>query len=494
MSTRSIKFQSEQAGPFSEGSIIDINIPASVQMSNMDKSYIQFNSRLTYAEADPTTGIGVHNIAVNAEYPNSIFVRNARLHSSKLGILEEIHHVNIYDANTHAHEVDFSSIKRTIDANYKHDYYKGIKTMPYSSPYQNLKLTGTQASTNNQDVAINISLNRLFPMLKGMKQWSNEKLGDLRITIELDKYLTNGYVPLMEMRDYYANSPAGLSDNLPFANQIVVGPKKVFVTGDDQTSDTLSLWVGQKVNINYKDGPTANQNQVAIIAEIDFVTNAGKATITLDRDVPVANAANKITDALLTTLPIAADSAQMTLDKCAVIVKQLFLNSKQREKANDNMKDMKMPFRTVSLEKKYMAATTHYTNQFDMPSGTVNALILTPALNNVWSVPGNLQRYRLALDGEDTTDRDIQYGGDLEFDRLMNTYTNMDKNIRSLYNAYNDAAYDSAYVIPQPVPLSEKNQQLQIDLYSTIAMAAKNIYVYKEQLKEINFKDGMVSL
>ena len=109
----------------------------------------------------------------------------------------------------------------------------------------------------------------------------------------------------------------------------------------------------------------------------------------------------------------------------------------------------------------------------------------------------NVDAYRWRLNGVDTTDRDVIPFQSLYHDRLMATLTSgrvKVKNLR-LFNADSGSqSKDSILMIPQPIPLSEKNQVLQLRTHqgSVAGSSSRTLHLYKQVQKQIRLKGQQV--
>ena len=134
-----------------------------------------------------------------------------------------------------------------------------------------------------------------------------------------------------------------------------------------------------------------------------------------------------------------------------------------------------------------ITANTQYDRQFDLRSGVINAMMLTPPQNHLVSVADNATSFRWRLNGLEQTNRDIVINQSLYNDRLLSVLSSGNIKVRNLSPV--------SFVAPQSVPLSPEQQVLQIRLnQGSSGSTAKILYLYKQVRRAIKASNTMVQV
>jgi len=175
-----------------------------------------------------------------------------------------------------------------------------------------------------------------------------------------------------------------------------------------------------------------------------------------------------------------------------IIVPQYLLSPAQVNSMESKMKrGVNMNFLTYEVERINMPSivkSTQYDRQFDLRSGVINAMMLTPTQNNLLSITDGASSFRWRLNGLEQTNRDIVINQSLYNDRLLSVLSSGNIKVRNLA--------PNSFIAPQSVPLSPEQQVLQIRLNqgSQSDSTAKILFLYKQVRRAIKASNSMVQV
>ena len=174
-----------------------------------------------------------------------------------------------------------------------------------------------------------------------------------------------------------------------------------------------------------------------------------------------------------------------------IIVPQYLLTPAQVNSMESKMKrGVNMSFQTYQLERINMpvvSSNTQFDRQFDIHPGTINAIMLTPAINTLPSITDNVSSFRWRLNGLEQTNRDIVVNQSLYNDRVMSVLSSGNIRVRNLSPV--------VFIAPQSIPLSPERQVLQIRLnQGGTASNAKILFMYKQVRKAIRASNSRIEV
>ena len=94
----------------------------------------------------------------------------------------------------------------------------------------------------------------------------------------------------------------------------------------------------------------------------------------------------------------------------------------------------KLNYLTWNVEMSNMQDTDDYRRTYELDANTQSVVLVSQMPDQVFGYDGSMGSYRTALNNIDTTDRDVDFGDALYFDRLL---TNVD-NVKSLHTDLSD--------------------------------------------------------
>ncbi|MDF1853377.1 MAG: hypothetical protein P1U85_21245 [Verrucomicrobiales bacterium] len=475
MTTKLLKFQSEQAGPFDvSNNKVDIVLPSYIGYSDLSQSCIILNLKLKNKPTGNDLGIAIDQ-SFNDKLDATCLIKHCSLTSDTLGTIEDLQCVNVFNSNMNYYTMDFED-------------EKSAHTMGYGSQNEiGTFIRKNKSGSNNstQETYLQIQLSKLFGIGR-TKQFPNGLIGNCKIHLEFEDDVANIVPKLFKKR---------------------IDPTIYNITKVSNTSFTLptrlqqafNLYVGQSILMGDDDAFTNQVDSIIDSISFDSSTNLTTFTHTTPNTHPYIRL-KAYDDSAITNANLTYEIQDVKLK-----VYQYLLSSKQQESLNSKMKKgINLGFSTYSLERvnlnDALGVSQTYDRQFDIEPNCYNVMALSPIQNTAsynpfWGRQDNLAKYRWRLNGIDTTDRDISPYKSLYNDRLMATLSSGQYKAKNLNLKRNDSTpvadvnipKDSLLIIPQPIPLSNNNQVLQIRTVqgATASTANKTFHLFKQVQKAI---------
>lgn len=491
MSYQLIKYQNTEGGPFTpSNNRCSININQNEGSINMSKSHILLECDLSFSNTTTYTGelkLGDKGNG-NTRHTASSLIRTASLETEKKGLLEENKHVNVLSqtlANYNKSNEDWNG------GNYFGDgacWVKDNKTflkVPMEEiygmgdmnnyPCEQLGHTTLKLEFENQQ-----SPQDLFYQSDDMKRhdvesscedvagsatdviFTTETFKSADIMNELLKvddpvtvFYTEGGVDkefdtTIKSLNLNAQSKAAveLNKDLPVSTQISFAYKGNSVNFDDYTA-TANVdinQVGVTMNsIDYENNIVVGM-KYRVAVEVANQFNVEDATITSVEVVPKAgNTPEKIRVKWSEKLSIATGAQAIQISMTRVKAGDVDTFSISRATAviarnNGTVGKAPTSYMTHRLEMTNNDATSDYRHQFKLENNTLSSYIL-PVRTGLMGQKNGITSYRLTLNGEDTTNRDVEYASSLYDDVLL-------RNIPELKSLNHDNGSTNVFTAP----------------------------------------------
>ena len=443
MPVKVLKLVSEQSGPFSRtNNKVDIKIPAYVGYSDLSKTCLVVNLKLTDNTGDP---IGLFDAAFNTGLDASCLIKNCSIESSNSGMIESIPASNVLTTNLNLLSRDFEDLeaKRVYGygETYSDDSSHSVGTL--------LKKRFRGSTYSTQESYLKIPLKTLFGIAK-MKQFPNSMVGDLTIHVEFEDDLRVINKMFKQVKNFTMNVDVAGGASTTFKNPNAGIPP-----------DSSALWVGQPVK-TYNNG-LGGGSVPNVITAIDYDTATNKVQYTLNSSVTWSNTSSD-------NFVQPGDSAksdhilEYSVSEIDCVVYQWILSPKQQQSLNSKMKrGVNLQYLTWKAERvniPSILAKNTYNRQFDLEPNTVNVIGLIPHVPPPSSVTLNsaqpllsrfdsAESYRWRLNGIDTTNQDVLPLGWLYNDRLLATSSNGHMKVKNL-NLNNLRAYNTVNSVYDP--------------------------------------------
>jgi len=473
MTTKILKFQSVQAGPWDvSNNKADIVIPSYTNYCDLSRSCILLNLKLLKSDG---SDLGLQDASFSNGLDASCLIKNCSFSSDVVGSIEDVPSLNVLNANLDRYVMDFED--QRCAKTFGFDNQNNIGTF--------LRKDKSGDSNSLQETYLQIPLSRLFGIGE-TSQFPSNMMGNCKIHLEFEDDAVNVIPKLFQKQ----------------TDPTVVSVTKTNATVASFTSNlqqNFNFYVGQPV-VTAEDSVGNNQVQQKITA-ISY--DGSKTNITL---TPGDNAnAWNILYADDTT-GTDNNAIKYQINDVQLKLYQYNVGPSQVQSMNSRLKNgLTMEYMTYSLERVNLptiSANATYDRQFDIEPNCVNAFAVIPIdsvanYNPFLTRRDNINSYRWRLNGIDTTDRDIVPFQSLYHDRLMASLTSgrvKVKNLRLFNSEGGNQVKDSNLMIPQPIPLSEKPQVLQLRTHqnATGGTASRTLHLYKQVQKQIRLKGQQV--
>ena len=242
----------------------------------------------------------------------------------------------------------------------------------------------------------------------------------------------------------------------------------------------IPFYVGQALFYRgFNDTTPIPANEFKYITGISYDETTRKATVTFnDKLGTVADTKDFDVD-YIGDVPLSHYNPPPVLSTSIVEVEMVLYSKNMTTKGSQQI-----DYITTQSQRFNMYGNDHQ-DTFELEPNCFNFMIMQPSLSALVSNRNNLTNYRLRLDGEDLTNRDVtvdKQNRQLQNDRLNMTFQNAGIPLRTLnstnpqplryrtlktqiLNNSNDIVYPL-----NPVPLTERNKMLQVRLQGTGAL------------------------
>lgn len=283
--------------------------------------------------------------------------------------------------------------------------------------------------------------------------------------------------------------------------------------GDRRELHATPYYVGMPVTVVAEQLGTASVSEATTVSKLTVNGDNLEIEIATPLNVGVATAACT----LIRISPReyrAANRTQYTatwqVDEIYLQMAEIQLSPKQMEGARKALANLEIPWMEQRLIQKNMPATTVHTEVVHADANCAGMAVLTPQNLELLSGWDNCERYRFAIDGKETTNRDVLVydstntqpvvGRQLHNHLLKKYFGNVSKALKK-YDA-NYASYaqpDSArthamYPLVTPVVPREQIVQLQLFNDNGTNMEAKNLFMVFTHLRVLKLSNGRVQI
>ena len=477
-----IKINSRQGGPFNKSqNLVDFTIPDDGAY-DMDKSFVNIHAKVS---VDSSNDGGVYNYQVyykteagirsNNDTDNIALVRNVDFSTSRAGSLENIRRVDILRQNLKnmAESVD--------DKNGK--LYKKLNQYTTRSGYvvgPGLELhgEGTVKSTYQDTFPIQIPMSDLLNL--GRDVLPMDKLGQGRLHLELwtDKW---GVEQVFKSGETMISA-----EYQAFADVSAVGDVSVLTTRHSfKRLEDSPYWVSQALQFSGTGagGGPSPSNVKRIITGIEHLSN-GTLELTLESPLATLTSGQSIT--AITCDGVNWVDATLTFEYAELVL----------QKSNESVPSGNLTYTTWTSEEDNGNGLTSFQKQYIVEPNAVNVLAFFPDGNTgLMSINTDLTKYRLRIDNADLTDRDVEDGSPLYYDRLSMTFANMGMRLKNLHeevrdNRKNITDFDDAFgtfplvSIATPCNATQNNKLLQFNIDAT-GNGIKKLVLFKNVIRQV---------
>ena len=483
--------------------LLDFSIPANSGTYDLSKAYVDLSIRGIFVEATPvhnsvsgdSTGIFAGTAEVQEGQPaavdannridyttavngdNVVLVKNCEIVSSLKGRIVASRNVRVIRGNLAAYNSDEG------DRRDETTRIGGSRQGRNNFEFGNLaELTGIgQEPSIQKNLGVKIYLRDIVNFGK-VKNYDSAKMGRLDIHLEMEmseqnggriayrQNFSNGGAPYTENQKLEGTLPLlGALDNVPAA--VVPGGQTADPTSVQTTAKYTSVkdspfWVGQKLNITCGAAVAGaatftNCHKILSIEHNDGTTVAAdKGKLVLNLDTTNLNvqltAGQQLQQMTLTSLDPAVTFACDSQDLVCSVMDSPGADSLDYSEYH-------------LVEDNVAAATNSLQRTYQIPPNTINCVVLFPS--PIYS-HDFISTYRVSINNESLTTRDVEYGSSEHIDLLRKSAVNrgmkLKDNNEQLQTDRGRQGQAGSYLnvksIQFPVPLSSATQLLDLEV------------------------------
>ena len=480
-----IKLASSQGVITAQQNILDFYIPSG-GVYNLKDSYIELmcnaesNSATTVAGGIFSVGLRWQNPPVadantQTHFVNAALIKNCFMESEMKGMVDSIRRVDILRQNLAllGRSQTESRSDDVLDAN---NVVEPLERAHYGL-FSDLNKEGTVKSQYRDQVPIQIRLGDLMDVCNAT-EYDTNLAGQTRIQVELNLDKVKAYQTLTQ-----ANNTLQEADAFTSTADGTAYTQLVFGTAADPgrraVPDLVNspYYVGQIITVT-ATGTGGGANIAAQSREITAITFDGiRVTLT------VASLGNYDNGQGLEDIQVTianADSVAINFNSANVVLRQV---------ANPQALHQ-IAFTTYDLEEDNGNDLNSFRKQYLLPGECTNVMIMFPSENtDLNSVNDNLTSFRLSLNNEFLTDRDVSRDTPLYYNQLASTVMNMGFALRNLQQRPGDSlastegnlyatSENCVYVANYLQPL-QSEKLLNVDLNAG-GTGIKKLAIYKQ--------------
>ena len=496
------KYNSLQSGAFSSTkNLLDFELPA--KQLDLEKSYINLVASTTFVDADVNTGEGVYNYDIqwsgtDISLPNVALVKHARLTSDKVPILEDIRRVDALRTQQHQYT-------KNMDDSEGKDYQKLFQPRVQ----QNIQLApgieffgegSTKSKVHNTN--IQIPMKDIFELGK-MKKYPGDKLGRSRVHLEMnfDKLSVRqrngaGTRTAGGGRDFVATSYTTFENFAVAVGDIGTSANPFIMKEPLNDIKDSPYWVGQKLSFEgtkrTAGAPTGTVNVTALITNLELLTtgaNAGKLAVTMATALTNLGATEDCID--ITCDGVTATSITFTFLEAEAVLEEVAPS--EYEKMDQ------LQYSTFTNEGDNGAGIESFSRLYSVEPECFNLYVLPITIGDVLPAlqpPNRFESYRLSIDNEFVTNRQVDYDTPLYYDEVSKTFlngnlplkdlTNTNPNRESLYNSRFSGG-DKVIFIGTPTPMTPQRKQVQVSIETGAGLGGvTKIELYKQVARMVD--------
>jgi hypothetical protein len=427
---REVKLNSIQGGPFTTSqNRISFSVPSD-GVYDLSESYVNLNCEISVVENETASGIGVYPMSLSfasakggGALPNvwnPALVKNCSIKSERQGSIENIRRIdqisNVLQLyNNSVLELRGKSVDAmtTLAGNFNINLY---------SLFRDINKVGVVKSKANNVAPIKIKLEDLFDFAHQAVELDTTKTGQVMIDLELQISKIGSAMP-EDMKS--AQWGAGITTG--WANVTAQGDANEIVTTWTATNLNQSpLYVGQKLKVSATGTGGAGNvvDKEAVISSIEWVSSGadkGKLKVQFEAkwgDVGVGETFTGITVA--TEVPA---SSSISLNFGELVLKRLAKTSSDFDT---------IEYSTFTTEQDNGNGLTTFQKQYQVEGDSDAVVVVFPDTEDDSQSISDVEQFRLRLNNDDLTDRDVQVQSPLYYDRINMSMTQMGLRLKRL--------------------------------------------------------------
>ena len=473
--------------------LLDFHIPSG-EVYDLSKSHVAVRVKPTTAttapDANTTTAIFNTDVVFNnansaapdnGSYVSSVaIVKNAHMNSERAGRIEELRDVNklrLYQKSTEKNEEDEMkdqtfNLMGCRDA----EAFGSISPLIQATAEDQTDNTGEASKVLEKEVRIPLKdiLN-----VGNAKMFDTNRLGRCHLNLELDIDRLSANNDNFDQDFYTTNNNGACDDDADGGEKTSLTLSKVY---NMDYQEHLPFYVGMPVE--WKEG-TLGGNPVAAntrreITNIQINTANGKVTLTFKSSWGAGATAN------VKIGPV--DSGDLT-SSFTMNQAQIVLHAVGRDKLGP-MPD-KIEFTKYSLEKDNANGRTAFRRNYEVEPDCVNMLVLLPKVSEGKLSDLVFEDFRVSVDNELLTNRNVFKDTQLYYDRLERYMKNQGKPLKNMLGKEYDNKIVNAgnaessngqenliHAISEPMPVTQNMKLVELEINA--AAGVQDVLLYKE--------------
>ncbi len=499
-----VKLNSLQSGAFSSTkNLLDFDLPSGRQY-DLRNSYVNLVASMSQTDANAASGAGIYNYDIrwsqggvnhSLPLPNVALVKNARMTSDRVPILEDIRRVDIL-------RTQINQYADNLDDEAGIGYRKLYQNLPQGNVKVGLGLELQRQGvlkSSVRDVNIQIPLKDIFE-LGNTDTLPCDKLGACRVHLEMNfDRLAVAQLQGTGSRTANAGAEFGKTYYTEFEDSAVAGgdlgttePFKTKMSYADIKNSPF--YVGQKLAFtgNKRTGGVVSGavNVETIISSITRITTAGADEGKLEIVVAERLTNNGATEDVVDISCDGVDAGSLSLE---VLEAELVLEEKGSMEKMDEL-----VYSTYTSEEDSGSGNTAFSRQYTCEPECFNVMLCLP--NKADIICGNdggnrVENYRLQNDNVFLTDRDVEPEQPLYYDRTSMWFLNQGLPLRNLTDKmeHTTGQYDDRFVATEPVvfignplPITPQRKQLQVSINGDgAAGGVDKLILYKSVVRNV---------
>ena len=430
---------------------------------DLSQAVISLNVDIAVEENETVSGVGIYPMdlewvdnGVNPMLPNVCLVKNGLIRNSQNGMIENIRRID--QLQSILQHFNSSSLEKYSRSDHSVTQMLGQSNAEQYSIYRDINKLGTIKSKQNRIAPVQIPLRDIFDFAHQATELDTTKTGTMTISLELN---IDKLDPVQRMES--ANVEAEVLEFKPVSTE---GDVNTITTEATFTDLNQSFYyVGQKLSMTGTDSGGASVGpSEAVINEI--VWNADE-TLTISFENKWATNAASVTLSAIKAETEGINSATVSFDFGEITLMKL-------AKTSSDVREIE--YSTFSTDETTNAPQQSYQRLFQVEADCDAVIAAFPVNGSISSSDDSVTKYRVRVDNQDLTDRDVEPESPLAYDRTNMTMSQMSLRLKNLetsraVNTAGESFRDSQssadtvqMVIMNPVSQTIREKQLQLNL------------------------------
>lgn len=437
---------------------------------DLRNAYLNLYTSVDNVLPDPAYPNGIYNFiwkygGANGEIllENEAFIKNANMRTTRKGYLEDLREIGKFKNTLSRYKMSSSEYSGNMYNNVFQE--EDELTTLRGNIHREFTKEGNKPS-RNLTTPIRIPLKNIFNVAN-TPFLPSDKLGDIDVHFELDlENITPEKLTHLVPKNKIAAGPPPV-DNPYDCENIATADTERNTFNLTDTFDSIKhspFWVGQVIDVSYTVDATA-KNVASTIKSITY--NADK-TLTI--------VINEVLEAGDLTLVKVKPDNDLTGFKANYEYAELVVE--ELTKPPQQMPNV-LQYTTITTEEHTTGEVNKLQKIFQCEPMAVNLFVL---LNDTKFLPiiESDGKYRISVDNNMLTNRDVYFNTSLHFDLINKTFLNAGMKLNNL----SKDKHLHVMMAPLPEKLGEKQVQINVEL-TTGGKVFKLITLYKQVIKEI---------